>query len=222
MKPRALDLFCGAGGASVGLSRAGFDVVGVDIEPQPRYPFQFHQADAMTFPLGGFDFIWASPPCQAYTAARPLQKREHPRLIEPVRDRLIAAGVSYAIENVPGAPLRDPITLCGLTFGLNVKRHRLIEANFPILTTSCPKGHPGDWLIVFGWSALHRSRGQGTGPKKDRGKSKGKSVPHAEALAAMGVDWPMTRKELSESVPPAYGEFVGRQALTFLKNSPAG
>lgn len=215
MKPRALDLFCCAGGASMGLHRAGFEVVGVDIVPQPRYPFEFHQADALTFPLDGFDFIWASPPCQAYTSAAPLQKRDHPRLIDPIRSRLVASGVPYAIENVPGAPLIDPTILCGLTFGLNVKRHRHIETNFQVLTNPCPKGHPGDWLIVFGWSALRRSRGQGTGPKKDRGKTKGKSVPHAEAQAAMGIDW-MNRRELSESIPPAYGEHIGRAALAHL------
>lgn len=216
-RPKALDLFCCAGGASMGLHRAGFDVVGVDKDQQPRYPFAFHQADAMTFPLDGYDFIWASPPCQRYTAARPLQKREHPDLVGPIRERLIASGTPYAIENVPGAPLINPVTLCGLTFGLNVKRHRLIEASFPILTNPCPKGHPGDWLIVFGWSALRRSRGQGTGPKKDRGKTKGKSVPHAEAQAAMGIDW-TNRHELSEAIPPAYGEHVGLAALAFINS----
>lgn len=215
-RPKALDLFCCAGGASVGLHRAGFDVVGVDIDPQPHYPFEFHQADALTFPLDGFDFIWASPPCQAYTAAKSLQKRDNPKLIDPIRARLIAAGVRYAIENVPGAPLINPTVLCGLTFGLRVKRHRLIETNFPVMTAPCPKGHHGDWLIVFGWSALRRSNGSGTGPKKDRGKTKGKSVPHDEACAAMGVDWKVTRRELSESIPPAYGEHVGRAALEYM------
>lgn len=212
MKPRALDLFCGAGGATKGLQRAGFHVTGVDINSQPRYCGDvFIQGDALAFPLSGFDLIWASPPCQAYTAARTLQKRDNPRLIEPVREMLRLSGALYVIENVPGAPLIDPFTLCGRTFNLRVKRHRLFEANFPVLTPVCPKGHPGDWLIVFGWSALRRSRGQGHGPKKDRGKSKGKSVPHAEAGAAMEIDW-MNRKELSESIPPAYAEYIGRAA----------
>lgn len=216
-KLRALDLFCCAGGASMGLHRAGFEVVGVDIAPQPRYPFEFHQADALAFPLDGFDLIWASPPCQAYTAAAPLQKKDHPRLIEPVRRRLLAAGVPYVIENVPGAPLVNPVTLCGRTFGLNVKRHRLFEATFQLHPEPCPKGHPGDWLIVFGWSALRRSKGAGTGPKKDRGKTKGHSVPHAEACAAMGIDW-MNRRELSESIPPAYSEFIGRAAMSHIES----
>ena len=116
--PRALDLFCCAGGASEGLRRAGFEVVGVDIEPQPHYPFEFHQADALTFPLDGFDFIWASPPCQAYTLCQRIQKNEHPDLVAPIRERLHANGAPYCIENVPGAPLVEPIELCGTMFGL--------------------------------------------------------------------------------------------------------
>ena len=214
---RALDLFCGAGGATKGLQRAGFHVTGVDIEPMPRYcGDEFYQADALTFSLDAFDFIWASPPCQAYTSARPLQKREHPRLIVPIRHRLIDSGKPYVIENVPGAPLRAPVLLCGLTFGLLVKRHRIFESPVPILTSPCPVGHPGDWLIVFGWSALRRSRGAGTGPKKDRGKTKGHSVPHEEACAAMGIDW-MNRKELSESIPPAYSEFIGDKIVEAIR-----
>jgi len=215
MKPKALDLFCGAGGATKGLQRAGFHVTGVDINPQPRYcGDELIQADALAPPvdLADFDFIWASPPCQAYTLAAPLQKRDNPRLIEPVRELLVASGKPYTIENVPKAPLINPTTLCGLTFGLRVKRHRIFETTFPVQPPICPKGHPGDWLIVFGWSALKRSRGAGTGPKKDRGKTKGHSVPHAEAGAAMGIDW-MNRKELSESIPPAYSEFIARAFL---------
>ena len=116
---RLLDLFCGAGGAAVGYHRAGFDVVGVDIEPQPRYPFEFHQADAMTFPLDGFDVIHASPPCQAYTDLR-RARAASTALIEPVRERS-RFGVPYVIENVEGAPLLDPIVLCGTMFpGLRV------------------------------------------------------------------------------------------------------
>lgn len=98
------------------------------------------------------------------------------------------------------------------------ERDRLIETNFFMLAPPCPKGHPGDWLIVFGWSALRRSRGAGTGPKKDRGKTKGKSVPHAEACAAMGIDW-MNRLELAQAIPPAYGEFVGRAAIAHIHAS---
>ena len=214
---RILDLFCGAGGAAMGLHQAFPDaeIVGVDIKPQPRYPFEFVQADWYDFavwryPASGFDFLWASPPCQKYTSAAPLQKREHPNLIPAVRELFISAGRPYVIENVPGSPLRYPKMLCGLALGCNVKRHRWFESNFPMLVPLCPKGHPGDWLIVFGWSALRRSNGAGTGPKKDRGKTKGKSVPHEEAGRAMGIDW-MNRAELSQSIPPAYSRYIGEQ-----------
>lgn len=218
MRPRLLDLFCAAGGAAMGYHRAGFDVVGVDINQQPRYPFEFVQADCLALNsdfLARFDAIHASPPCQKYTAAAPLQGRDHLDLIPATRDMLHRSGLPYIIENVPGSPLLSPATVCGLALGLNVKRHRLFESNILLTGTNCPKGHPGDWLIVFGYSALRRSRGQGTGPKKDRGKSKGKSVPHEETCAAMGIDW-MTRTELSQAIPPAYTEFIGGQLLAHI------
>lgn len=218
-KPRLLDLFCGAGGAGAGYARAGFEVVGVDLKPQPHYPFLFIQGDALEFVARNwkhFDAIHASPPCQRFTAARTLQGRAHADLVAPTREVLRQLDLPYVIENVPGAPLLDPVTVCGLTLGLNVKRHRLFESNVALHGTGCVKGHPGDWLIVFGYSALRRSKGSGTGPKKDRGKSKGKSVPHAEACAAMGIDW-MTRMELSQAIPPAYTEFLGRQLLAHVE-----
>jgi DNA (cytosine-5)-methyltransferase 1 len=210
---RVLDLFCGAGGAAMGLHQAWpeAEIVGVDIQPQPRYPFTFHQMDWRDIGIcRHWDFVWASPPCQKYTAAASLQKREHPDFIAHVRNTLHLAGVPFVIENVPGSPLVNPVTLCGLALGCNVKRHRLFESSFPILAPSCPKGHPGDWLIVFGWSALRRSNGAGTGPKKDRGKTKGKSVPHEEAGRAMGIDW-MHRAELSQAIPPAYSRYIAEQ-----------
>ncbi len=112
---------------------AGFDVVGVDIEPQSRYPFRFIQADALTFPLSGFDLIHASPICKSYSATAVLNDASHPRQIEAVRERLAGSGVPYVIENVPGAPLRSPVMLCGAMFpGLRVYRHRLFEASFRI------------------------------------------------------------------------------------------
>ena len=109
-KPRALDLFCCAGGAGMGLHQAGFEVVGVDISPQPRYPFEFHQADALTYPLDGFDFVWASPPCQKFCRLNTREDLSHyPDLIEPVRARLLASGLPFVIENVPEAPVRRDV-----------------------------------------------------------------------------------------------------------------
>lgn len=137
---RALDLFCGAGGASEGYLASGvFDsVVGVDITHQKRYRGQFIQADAMTFGLDGYDFIHASPPCQAYSRAQRIMDNDHPDYIAELRLRLQASGVPYVIENVVGSPLKDPIELCGAMFGLKVYRHRLFECSFP----ASPPKHP--------------------------------------------------------------------------------
>ena len=131
-KPRILDLFCCAGGVAMGYSRAGFDVVGVDIDPQPRFPFEFIQADALTLDMKfikSFDAIHASPPCQSYSdlAKRNGNAHEWPRLVDPVREMLIKSGKPFVIENVEGAPLINPIVLCGTMFkGLRVLRHRLL------------------------------------------------------------------------------------------------
>ena len=210
MKPRLLDLFCGAGGASMGYHRAGFEVVGVDINPQPRYPFEFHQADAMTYPLDGFDVIHASPPCQAYTVANNIHGHEHPDLLPATRDRLVASGKVWIIENVPGAPMNQAVVCCGLAFGLNVKRHRFFDSSELILTPPCPP-HTGDWLLVFGHTVLHRAhvsgRAKGGGPVLKR-----KHAGIAAGRLAMGIPW-MTRDELSESIPPAYTEHMGAQLL---------
>lgn len=130
---RALDLFCGAGGASRGLALASFDVVGVDRSPQPSYPYEFHLGDALAFDFGpsDFDLVWASPPCQAFTAykRRPDHVKDSPDLIAATRAKLDAIGVPYVIENVGGAPLLDPVMLCGSMFGLDVRRHRYFETN---------------------------------------------------------------------------------------------
>src|SRR5258708_28352590 len=132
VRMKVLDLFCGAGGAAMGLPRAWPDaeILGVDIVPQPRYPFKFVQADAMTFPLEGYDFIWASPPCQAFSKTRRITGKEYPDLIDPIRQRF-PTRIPYVIENVTGAPLFAPVMLCGTMFGLKVIRHRNFETNFP-------------------------------------------------------------------------------------------
>lgn len=209
MKPRAIDLFCCAGGATRGLQQAGFYVVGVDIRPQPRYcGDEFLQADALAVPLEGFDFIWASPPCQHYTQMlnHGLTPREkHPDLIDAVRERLKAAGIPYCIENVSGAAdlLHSPAMLCGEMFGLRVIRHRFFECSFPLLIpqhrTHRPEGAKrkdgdgGYYCRVYGHETAKREWG-----------------------AAMGIDW-MKTPELAEAIPPAYSEFIGRQILAQLE-----
>ncbi len=231
-KPRLLDLFCGAGGAAMGYHRAGFDVVGVDITPQPHYPFEFWQADALDWLEGigpsCWDAIHASPPCQAYTVANNIHQREHPDLLPATRELLERTGLPWVIENVPGAPMhRGPASLlaqdrygalvCGLHFaGLNVKRHRLFEANFPIHgTPPCPIGHPGNWLLIFGHTVLERGHvirktpaGNNTTRRKHTTTERGRE--------AMGIDW-MNRDELSEAIPPAYTEFIGEQLMQHVK-----
>lgn len=211
---RALDLFCGAGGATRGLQMAGFDVTGVDIRPQPHYiGDEFHQADALMFPLEGYDLIWASPPCQHYTAGltRTVELgrggKQHPDHIKAVRERLAATGQPYIIENVVGAPLISPILLCGVMFGLRVQRHRLFESNLFLfgLTHIKHKGtlHTGEYVPVYNG--------------KWRNSNSTKMVPLENLRvgawsAAMGIDW-MTQQELAQAIPPAYSKFLGRQVF---------
>lgn len=208
-KPRLLDLFSCAGGAGMGYHRAGFEVVGVDIDPQPRYPFEFIQHDALTLDpefLASFDAIHASPPCQSYSdlAKRNGNADAWPRLIEPVREMLNEIGVPYIIENVEGAPLLNPTVLCGTMFpGLRVIRHRLFESNIEL--TAPPHGkHP----LVF----THDKRKAHYG-KLDQNTSfvqvtGGGNCSIANAKDALGIDW-MNKRELNESIPPAYTEYLG-------------
>lgn len=211
MRPRLLDLFCGAGGCSVGYHRAGFDVVGVDINPQPRYPFPFFQDDALEFIKTvirdgcDFDVIHASPPCQAWSVANN-QKRSYPELIEPVRNLMEISKRLYVIENVPAAPLRSPIILCGLSFpSLNVKRHRAFESNVTLMSPGCGD-HRRDYLVIFGHECRSRRHGKAAGRKNKL----------ADGRIAMDIDW-MTRGELSQAIPPAYTEYIGRQLIRHLK-----
>jgi hypothetical protein len=209
---RLLDLFCGAGGAGMGYHRAGFEVVGVDIAPQPHYPFEFHQGDALKYIAAHgheFDAIHASPPCQRYSIiTKNVAKitENWPDLVEPVRQLLVQSGKPYVIENVVGAPLRVDLLLCGSMFGLGVARHRIFESNItmPLLTLTCRHeniynpyaGKPGE-------RTANRFR------------------------QAMGIDWMPTsggasRKrgvsgDLSNAIPPAYTEFIGRQLMKVLE-----
>jgi len=221
-KPRLLDLFCCAGGAGVGYSRAGFEVVGIDINPQPRYPLPFIQADALTLDpkfIALFDAVHASPPCQSYSdlAKRNGNADEWPRLIEPVRKMLKATGLPYVIENVDGAPLVDPVILCGTMFPkLRVLRHRLFETNFEIVPPAHkkhPKVHTFDKRKShFGKTDEWKDFVQVTG---------GGNCTLAAARAAMGIDW-MSKAEINESIPPDYTEFVGRQLLRHLGRTVQG
>lgn len=215
-KPRLLDLFCCAGGAGVGYARAGFEVVGVDIAPQPRYPFDFIHADCLTLDpdfIAGFDAIHASPPCQSYSdlAKRNGNADAWPRLIDPTRDMLVRSGLPWVIENVEGAPLRSPVVLCGTMFpGLRVLRHRLFEANFPIITPphgKHPKVHTFDKRKShYGKTHDMRDFVQVTG---------GGNCTIAAAKDAMGIDW-MTKNEMNESIPPAYTKLIGEQLLAHI------
>lgn len=210
VKPRLLDLFSGAGGAAMGYHRAGFEVVGVDIESQPNYPFEFWQADAIEtlecgrigpWMLEDFDAVDASPPCQAFSLATLYHGRKqadtHPDLIAPVRDLLEQTGLPYVIENVVGAPIRKDVLLCGEMFGLRVHRHRYFETSgfFVMQPRHSPhtlKGAAHNCHIEDGYTRIVA----------------GNYANHEDASEAMGIDW-MTRQELAEAIPPAYTEHIG-------------
>lgn len=203
---KALDLFCGAGGASMGLHLAGFQVVGVDLKPQPNYPFEFIQADAIDFSSsslsGKFDLIWASPPCQAFTAYK--RRRNHvadaPNLIPITRRTLRMIGAPHVIENVPGAPLFDPVTLCGSSFGLDVRRHRIFECSFGVDAPPCDHS----WQTPRFPPATNRTNLRST---VEIGVWR---IALDVQRKAMGIDW-MSREELSQAIPPAYSEFLAKE-----------
>lgn len=218
MKPRLLDLFCCEGGAGMGYYRAGFEVVGVDIEPQPNYPFEFHQGDAIEYLREHgheFDAVHASPPCQAHSALKTSwNAREHLDLVPDTREALQDFDGPWVIENVEGAPLIDPIRLCGSMFGLGIpgfqlRRHRLFElsGDLFILTPHCQ--HNGPVVGVYGDHL--RSRGHWRKGADFPGQDKVKL-----ASEAMGADW-MSWHGLSQSIPPAYTEFIGAQMIAALE-----
>lgn len=208
-RPRLLDLFCCAGGAAYGYMLAGFDVTGIDIKPQPRYPFAFVLGDAFEYVAEhGYEYaaIHASPPCQRYSEATPPANRgNHPDLIAPIRELLQATGKPYVIENVKGAPLSsDAVMLVGSMFGLRTMRPRLFECSFPVPFMLAPMpfakhakmGRPpkeGEYVHVVG----HMS-----------------NVPYCRD--AMGIDW-MVQGELAEALPPAYTTFIGEHLLSVLR-----
>lgn len=218
---RLLDLFCGAGGAAMGYHQAGFDeIVGIDIVPQPNYPFTFIQGDALWLEwagIGDFDLIHASPPCQAHTAMQTMwNAKDHVDLIPATRELLRNSGRAYVIENVEGAPLENPIRLCGSSFGLGVeagewrqlRRHRLFETSFSAFSLPCQ--HSGPTIGLYGDHARDRRR-------NDRKGSRGVDFPDRDKLRlgreAMGMPWAGKWRELSEAIPPAYTKFLGEQFL---------
>ena len=198
----------------MGYYRAGFEVVGVDIKPQPNYPFEFHQSNAMDYPLDGYDVIHASPPCQRYSKAARLHKNQdtHPDLVGPVRERI--KNHIYIIENVQGAPLIDPIILCGSSFGLRVRRHRIFESNVSLWGLPC---HHRWQNINPLWVIRQRKKALTTGICYVFGNQEtGQTV--ADWKEAMGIDW-MVRDELSQAIPPAYTEYLGLQLIQIIENS---
>ncbi|MDP2660855.1 MAG: hypothetical protein Q8R28_09010 [Dehalococcoidia bacterium] len=213
--PRILDLCCCAGGASVGLARAGWTVTGVDVEPQPHYPFRFLQGDAMNVDLAGYDAYWASPPCQRSSRCAHIPGRDmsaYPDLIGPLRERLIKTGKPFVIENVPGSPLENYLVLCGSMFGLKLRRHRWFECHPPLYFSPASCNHSG------------RSKPPG------KGRSLGYYFANAETnvivaghlfnlragSSAMGINW-MNCDEMAEAVPPVYAEYIGKHLLSASK-----
>lgn len=209
MKPRLLDFFCGAGGSAKGYQRAGFYVVGVDIKPQPHYcGDEFHQADALTFPLEGYDAYHASPPCQfGSTAARQWRAagREYPNLIDAIRDRLIKTGLPYVIENVVGEPyLKDPIKLNGAFFNMRIRRTRYFETSFTMGLVLLPKEEPSGFRMgrPVTENSIITPVGHFSGC--------------AIAKQRMGIDW-MNQGELAQAIPPAYTEYIGKYLMQAVK-----
>lgn len=209
-RPMLLDLFCGAGGAAMGYYRAGFDVYGIDINPQPNYPFRFLRGDALEFAAKfgrEFDAIHASPPCQAYSFSTVQWRklgREYPDMVADTRQCLMSLGKPWIIENVTGSPLNNPLLLCGTMFGLMTKRHRLFEMSHPVYFTP-PCAH------------VLKTAKIGRPAKEDEYIEPVGHFPNLpQARQAMGIDW-MNKKELSQAIPPAYTEFLGKQLIKYVK-----
>ena len=210
---RLLDLYCKAGGASKGYADAGFKVTGIDIKKQKRYPYTFIQADCLELMqdldfLRSFDAIAASPPCQTHSRTKHLRDAQGKGtdkvdLIPQTREKLIESGVPYIIENVPGAPLIKPIQMCGSSFGLKVRRHRLFESNLPLIGSVCNHKSQGKPVGIYGSMRDEIPKGGHTA----------KSIE--EAREAMGVDW-MLWGDLVEAIPPRYTYEIGKQVILMI------
>ena len=210
---KLLDLYCKAGGASRGYQLAGFEVVGVDIKKQKRYPYEFIQADCLELMkdmefLRSFDVITASPPCQTHSITQHLRNAQGKStdkidLIPQTREALVASGKPYVIENVPGSPLINPIRMCGSAFGLKVRRHRLFESNIQLTSSICNHKEQGKPVGIYGSMRDEIPKGGHTA----------KSIE--QAREAMGIDW-MIWGELVEAIPPIYTAFLGKQILDMI------
>ena len=210
---KMLDLFCGAGGASVGYARAGFEVIGLDIKHGKRYPYKYlrQSIEEVTLEmLNDFDFVHASPPCQTFSITQNLRNAQGKSTSKEdwlpyTRDLLKRWGGIYVIENVPGAPLINPIQLCGSAFGLKVRRHRLFESNVTLTGSGCNHKEQGRPVGIYG-------------SMRDEIPNGGKTATSMEeANAAMGIDW-MIWTELVESIPPIYTDFIGTQIINRMTN----
>ncbi len=234
MKPRLLDLFCGAGGAAMGYHRAGFAPYGIDNKSQKNYPFPFLQMDALeamdrllrgegltfsngeTLCLEDFSAIHASPPCQGYVDRNCNRETKHPKLIEPVRDRFIRIGKPFVIENVYKAPLKATLMLCGTMFGLKVLRHRYFEFSFtgPMSPYTCNHNGTvanGDFIAIYIGGYHAPTLPDGTRPFSRENEK------IDIWLEAMGIDWMKTKFEIKEAIPPAYTEYIGKYLLEVVR-----
>jgi DNA (cytosine-5)-methyltransferase 1 len=216
-RPRLLDLYCCEGGASTGYARAGFDVVGVDIAPQPLYPFTFVQADALEYLAEHwqeFDAVHASPPCQAYSTATPAHRRaEHPDLLQPTLDALAALPLPWIVENVEGARRRMPgaVRLCGSAFGMRIRRHRYFQSSALLWPLACRHAEQGEPVGVYGQHPDQRAHA-----RPGSGSSRGvKARTLDEARDVMGMPW-ASWSGCAEAIPPAYAEWLGGQLLASL------
>jgi DNA (cytosine-5)-methyltransferase 1 len=226
-RPRLLDLFCGAGGAAGPGDRSSgyakyFDIVGVDNKPQPHYPFEFHQCDALAYlelllwrKIPGFDAIHASPPCQRHSALSVLHDKDYPDLIPETRRLLEATGLPWVIENVPGAPLRKDYVLCGCFFRLPwLRRERWFETSWQGFAMDFG-GHNHDTPCI---SVTGHGSGANAKQREPFLRAFGRYPRQSEAEAAMGIDW-MTQDELSQAIPPAYTEYIGAQLLRHVRRT---
>lgn len=228
-KPLLLDLFCCEGGASAGYVRAGFDVLGIDITPQPRYPYRFLQADALgllswlidSHAIRQFAAIHASPPCQRYSTLKSMTTHQYADLLAPTRELLMTSGLPWILENVATAPMHQGIEICGTALGLNVRRHRRFDSSHLLYGPGMCRHNP-DNVNVYGHGAWnYRPRSDDPRIKHWTRKTQQCPLPVAAAKEAFEASW-MTQHGLAECIPPAYTEFLGRQLLTVIPPNERG